>query len=496
MTRRESCLPAPGPLEAYTAQFDLLWRTVVQRRNFRGYLAGLPLPCNPTKTLTALAGVDPWAGAQAGAVQRLQFFLSESRWKGEEFNTRRVALLLIDHETQPHAPGALISDETGDCKDGTATAHVARQYLGSVGKADNSIVAVSRLWADAWLYYPLHGLYIPASRLPEGRKDPAFRTEPQIATELVAGARAAAVVFRAVVADCLYGDSDPLLEALGRAEVPYVLALKPSMGTRYPMEAAHTPREAAQCLTWGGHPAPGDWTPVERQFRDGHTETWWAADAALADYGPDKSLRLVVATTDPRTLPDLTTWYLSTNLARTGLPAAQTCPFAPASLADVGRLYGLRTWVEQSYKQVKHELGWADFMVRTDQAIRHHWHLVCCAFSFYWWAHFHDQAPAGARPGTVDALQPSVCPSADSTLPAAHPPAPAARRRKKLGQQTRLAGTRQPASAAGLATAWSEGLKKARAQFADLGKKRRAAGAPPPRMCCGGRRRSVVCGLG
>lgn len=48
------------------------------------------------------------------------------------------------------------------------------------------------------------------------------------------------------------------------------------------------------------------------------------------------------------------------------------------------RLYGLRNWVEQSYKQVKHELGWADFMVRSDRAIRRHWHLVCCAFSFCW----------------------------------------------------------------------------------------------------------------
>jgi len=29
-------------------------------------------------------------------------------------------------------------------------------------------------------------------------------------------------------------------------------------------------------------------------------------------------------------------------------------------------------WVKQSYKQVKQELGWADFMVRSDRAIRRH----------------------------------------------------------------------------------------------------------------------------
>ena len=48
------------------------------------------------------------------------------------------------------------------------------------------------------------------------------------------------------------------------------------------------------------------------------------------------------------------------------------------------RLYGLRNWVEQGYKQMKNELGWADFMVRSDRAIRRHWALVCCAFAFCW----------------------------------------------------------------------------------------------------------------
>jgi hypothetical protein len=46
-------------------------------------------------------------------------------------------------------------------------------------------------------------------------------------------------------------------------------------------------------------------------------------------------------------------------------------------------------WVEQSYKQVKHVLGWSDYQVRSDLAMRRHWQLVCCAFSFCWWAYGH-----------------------------------------------------------------------------------------------------------
>jgi hypothetical protein len=61
----------------------------------------------------------------------------------------------------------------------------------------------------------------------------------------------------------------------------------------------------------------------------------------------------------------------------------------------VVRIYGLRHWVEQSYKQVKDELGWDDFQVRSDTAIRRHQTLVTCAFSFCWDTWFTPSPPAG-----------------------------------------------------------------------------------------------------
>jgi hypothetical protein len=40
-----------------------------------------------------------------------------------------------------------------------------------------------------------------------------------------------------------------------------------------------------------------------------------------------------------------------------------------------------------SYKELKHVLDWSDYQVRSYLAIRRHWELVCCAFSFCWWAY-------------------------------------------------------------------------------------------------------------
>src|SRR5215813_3844201 len=186
MTKRLPCPPAPGPLEEFAGQFDDRFGTLAQRRGFREYLQGLLLPRDRHKTLTGLVGTEPVVGAQAASAQRLQFFLSESPWDAEAVNGRRLELVVADPATAPHEGGVLVIDDSGDRKAGSKTAHVARQYLGSIGKIDGGIVAVTSLWADERIYYPLHVRpYTPAERRPKGTADPDFRTKPQLAVELV-----------------------------------------------------------------------------------------------------------------------------------------------------------------------------------------------------------------------------------------------------------------------------------------------------------------------
>lgn len=70
MTTSHSGPPAPGPLEVYAVQFDSLFHSSAQRQSFRTYLAGLLLPRERPKTLTALAGAEPLVQAQAAPGQR------------------------------------------------------------------------------------------------------------------------------------------------------------------------------------------------------------------------------------------------------------------------------------------------------------------------------------------------------------------------------------------------------------------------------------------
>jgi DDE superfamily endonuclease len=416
MTKRREVTPAPEPLEAYIKHFDELFDKSNQCEEFRCYLEGLLLPTERHKTLTGLINTEPLVGAQLPRAQKLQWFLSESTWDERKVGARRLHLLRQDPSTAPNGHGVLVIDETGDRKDGHKTAHVGRQYLGNLGKIDNGVVSVTSLWADEQVYYPLEiEPYTPESYFAKGRKDPDFRTKLKIALQLVQQAIEQAWPFRAVVADNFYGEDRGLRGGLRQLGVPYVMALKPSHAWWHPEEVAGTLQDVAREAGWQCAEQPGKWVQVTRTFRDGSTQDWWALEVVAGPYGPDKTERAIVASTDPLTLPDATTWYLVTNLPAPSESTERESPFAVASLEEVIRLYGLRMWVEQSYKQVKHALGWSQYQVRSDQAIRRHWQLVCCAFSFCWYHASHASAST-TRPSEQRAVSPAnVAPDEEAT---------------------------------------------------------------------------------
>jgi len=395
MTQRLPVPPAPGPLETYCQQFDALFRQHNQRDRFRRYLEGLLLPAERNKTLTALANTEPVAGAHHPHAQSLQWFLSESTWDAEAVNERRLGVLRANPVTAPTADGVLVIDEHGDRKWGSKTAHIGKQYLANLGKTDTGVVSVTSLWADEHLYYPLHvEPYTPAHHFEQGKADPDFRTKLAIAVELIQRAVDVGIPFRAVVADCFYGEDRHVQQGIRDLGQGYVLGLKPSHAWWHPIGSIGSLQEAAEAAGWQSPKAPGAWVRIQRFFQDGHTETWWALEVTIGPYGSEKPIRAVVATTDPATLPKHGTWYLTTNLpAPESVRAHEMDGVPPADLAEIIRLYGLRNWVEQSYKQTKGALGWSDYQVRSDQAIRRHWALVCCAFSFCWY--HQSQASSG-----------------------------------------------------------------------------------------------------
>ncbi len=325
--------------------------------------------------------------------------------------------MFAEAATVPDEKGVLVIDEHGDRKWGKKTAHVGKQWLGNMGKTENGVVSVSSLWADEGVYYPLEvEPYTPKHHFEGGKSDPRFRTKLKIARELVERSVAGGVPFRAVVADSFYGEEEDFKHALSELGVGYVLSLKESHSWWHKEGTIGALWEAALAAGWKDAEEPGQWRKVLRAFRDGHEEEWWALEVEAGPYSPEKARRAFVITADPEKLPRLGTWYLTTNLPAPGPGREEEgqALLAGASVAEVVRLYGLRMWVEQSYKQVKHALGWSDYQVRSDPAIRRHWQLVCCAFSFCWRA-CAEHLESGAPPGRVLEEDKEVVPTASTT---------------------------------------------------------------------------------
>ncbi|MEU7162692.1 transposase [Streptomyces chrestomyceticus] len=90
---------------------------------------------------------------------------------------------------------------------------------------------------------PLH----PRLPLPRRLERSAFRTKPQIGGALARQAAEAGVVFRAVAADCAYGDYDSFRRDLSAAGLPFVMALKRGHGT-WQYKDAFRPVDAAREL--------------------------------------------------------------------------------------------------------------------------------------------------------------------------------------------------------------------------------------------------------
>ena len=202
-------------------------------------------------------------------------------------------------------------DDSSDGKASTKTAHVARQSLASMGKIRNGVVAVTGLWADERIYYPLHvRRYTPAER----QGHPHLPHKPTGGPAGRGGGRGRRPV-RVVVADCFYCENTTLKDALKDASFPYVLVLKPSSGIWAPARPPHV---------GGGRPEAGIERPPEPGRLDaGRTvlPRWARTDlvggrAQLRALGADKAVRWwPPPPTQPPCRP-LTTSYLATTLPR------------------------------------------------------------------------------------------------------------------------------------------------------------------------------------
>ncbi|MGY4498089.1 SRSO17 transposase [Bradyrhizobium sp. GM24.11] len=155
---------------------------------------------------------------------RQQAILGRGDWDADALRDI-VRDYVIEHLADDDA--VLVIDETGFLKQGKASCGVARQYTGSAGKITNCQIGVfatyvsrhGHAFIDRALYLPkewtddpdrLEAAYVPA--------DVGFATKPKLATRMIARAIAAAVPFKWVAGDTVYGVGDIEQQYVGQAK--------------------------------------------------------------------------------------------------------------------------------------------------------------------------------------------------------------------------------------------------------------------------------------
>ena len=169
-----------------------------------------------------------------------------------------------------------------DRKDGTNTAHVGRQWLGRYGKTDSGVVTVTRCGPTNAFTIRCTRCRIPRPGiLRRGKNDPGVPDQPgDRRGPGGAGAGGGVRVPGGRRGLRLPGPGRvPRRVGRGRAAVRDGPQATPrDLGPRH---GCARPVDAARALAWIGPEDPGDRQAVTRIFSDGHTETWWAADARL-----------------------------------------------------------------------------------------------------------------------------------------------------------------------------------------------------------------------
>lgn len=325
-------------IDQYCAYYQAVFPEVRSFEYFKylhlGMIAELP-----RKTLPAIARA---AGLENE--QPLHHFLANSPWKAVDLRQKRLDLII---EVLRGRPLVLCMDETGDRKKGKTTDYVARQYIGNLGKIDNGLVSVNAYGLLGEITIPLvFEVFKPQKRLKEGD---SYHSKPHLAVEMIQALQQRGFQFEVVLADSLYGESSEFINALSRLGLRYVVAIRENHGVLL------GPGQRVRYTRWKG---------FDRTFSNGEHEQRYIREIIFGRRG---AVRYYHITTDVQEQPPESTWFIMTNL--TG-----------DIQKEVGNTYGMRTWIEYGFKQIKDELGWADFRLTNYQEIEKWWEVVYSAY--------------------------------------------------------------------------------------------------------------------
>lgn len=356
-----------------------------------GLLSDLPRK-NPTTIAASIPGTHP---------QRLQELTTEIQWDENAFNAQRVERMC---EEVRGGDGALIFDDTGFAKQGKSSVGVARQYSGTLGKVGNCQIAVTCVYADPAVSWPVNvRLYLH----PEWTDDPdrcaqagvpaerTFQTKPEIALDLLDEADRMQVPYKAIGADAGYGGNSTFLAGLEARQKDYVVAVPCNFQVEVKGSSDRGSRRADEVLR---EVALSEWETIS--WREGTKGRLRKKFVALRAYrtleGVRQQLGWLIGERPARGQSGDGKYYFSNFSAATSL----------ATMVE----YAHRRWhIEEFHEGGKSLLGWDDYQGRLWTGFHRQATIIMLTYSFLRWQEWRQRQQAPRLPGRPrDPFSPSA----------------------------------------------------------------------------------------
>lgn len=161
--------------------------------------------------------------------QKIQYFLSDSKWNTHHLNNIRLKIIENQRTTASTSSGNLVIDDTASPKPhAKATEGAHRQYCGVLGREEICNVAVFSAFCSKSKHFPINfKSYLPAKEFYRGKNNPSFKTKLDLAKILIDEALEKQIKFSYLLMDSWYAQSSNLLEFIHfEKQIPFIGEVK------------------------------------------------------------------------------------------------------------------------------------------------------------------------------------------------------------------------------------------------------------------------------
>ena len=294
----------------------------------------------------------------------MQYFLSEAKWNPEELNNIRIQLLEGNRTTKTSKSGVLAIDDSGCKKWGLKTEGAQVQHYGTEGTLTRCNIVVASAFVDSRKRYPVNFRpYVPENDSFFDKPFTEFKSKLELAKELISDAVSKNLKFSDVVFDAWY---------LANHFIEFIQSLKLTF-----ISNVSSDRLVSYHGKWIRAGELVKFIPVQKFNRTVTVSNANNENKSFYIYSFKGKLKDVKG--DFLFVASIGCWDKSDNQRSFHVFITNHLSLSPHQILQN---YALRWGIERIFRDLKDNLNFDHFQVRSIATINRHWHLVSLAYSF------------------------------------------------------------------------------------------------------------------